>query len=225
MVSEGDGGPEHPGNLSVRRRNSRMTPLPFTRKVFGVGLGRTGTTSLSQALNDIGIKTKHFPFDSTTYEELVSESGPLTILVHYQGMVDGIASFYRQLDRAYPGSKFILTVREKNAWIASRQRQQERLLGVWERLDADLQEFIRLKRYREYGAFELDESMYLEAYDRHIDNVTQYFRNRPDNLLVVDIAGGDGWEKLCPFLAVAVPAKPFPHLHPHVPKRSCHRLP
>ena len=33
----------------------------------------------------------------------------------------------------------------------------------------------------------------------------------PDRLLVLDIAAGDGWPELCPFLGVPVPAAPFPH--------------
>lgn len=34
-------------------------------KVFGIGLSRTGTTSLGTALNQLGIKTIHYPHDET----------------------------------------------------------------------------------------------------------------------------------------------------------------
>ena len=38
-----------------------------------------------------------------------------------------------------------------------------------------------------------------------------YFRDYPENFLVLDIAKGDGWDKLCPFLGVDVPDLKFPH--------------
>ena len=38
-----------------------------------------------------------------------------------------------------------------------------------------------------------------------------YFRNRPADLLVINIAEGEGFEKLAPFLSRPIPAEPFPH--------------
>ena len=35
--------------------------------------------------------------------------------------------------------------------------------------------------------------------------------DRPGKLVEMDFSSGDGWEKLCPFLGLPVPAKPFPH--------------
>lgn len=32
-------------------------------KIFGIGLPRTGTTSLNIALNQLGLASKHFPFE------------------------------------------------------------------------------------------------------------------------------------------------------------------
>ena len=32
-------------------------------------------------------------------------------------------------------------------------------------------------------------------------------------LLEMDIIAGDGWEVLCPFLEVSIPAEPFPYLN------------
>ncbi|MBL0299362.1 MAG: hypothetical protein IPQ21_19985 [Betaproteobacteria bacterium] len=34
-----------------------------------------------------------------------------------------IPSFYRELDRRYPGAKFILTVRDMESWLLSCKRQ------------------------------------------------------------------------------------------------------
>jgi hypothetical protein len=33
-------------------------------------------------------------------------------------------------------------------------------------------------------------------------------------LLIMDIAAGDGWDKLCPFVERDIPPMPFPHQNP-----------
>jgi hypothetical protein len=37
-----------------------------------------------------------------------------------------------------------------------------------------------------------------------------YFKDRPKDLLWLDIPSGQGWEKLCPFLGLPVRYDPFP---------------
>ena len=44
-----------------------MTTANFENKVFGLGMSRTGTSSLCEALNHLGIRTTHYPFDPTTH--------------------------------------------------------------------------------------------------------------------------------------------------------------
>jgi hypothetical protein len=59
------------------------------------------------------------------------------------------------------------------------------------------------------------------VYRQHLKNVREYFANRPDDLLTLDICGGDAWEPLCSFLNVAVPAQPFPNTNRHEEKTAC----
>ena len=47
----------------------------------------------------------------------------------------------------------------------------------------------------------------------HNKEVREYFKDRPNDLLVMNICAGDGWEKLCPFLDKNIPAGPFPYMH------------
>ncbi len=47
------------------------------------------------------------------------------------------------------------------------------------------------------------------------DKIKNYFKDRPDDLLVMNICDGDGWEVLCPFLDKPIPAVSFPHLNSH----------
>src|ERR671913_366476 len=89
-------------------------------KIFGLGLSKTGTSSLSEALNIIGINTIHYPFDDATYNDLTGGNYDLQILKTYQGIVDiPVAPYYAQLDKTFPGSKFILTVRDMEPWLRS----------------------------------------------------------------------------------------------------------
>ena len=41
----------------------------------------------------------------------------------------------------------------------------------------------------------------------------EYFRERPKDLLVLNVCAGEGWEKLCPFLNKERPDVPFPYLN------------
>jgi hypothetical protein len=183
-----------------------MRRLESHQKVLGVGLSKTGTTSLAQALNLLAVKTIHNPHDGGTYRELRSGDLRLSILEEYQGVTDiPIATYYAQLDRVYPGSKFILTVRDEDSWIRS-ARNHWRLMPSWE---AD--EFYTFLHARVYGCLEFDEKAFRAAYATHRRGVIDYFDGRPDDFLVMDITAGDGWDKLCPFLGVSVPDAPFPH--------------
>jgi hypothetical protein len=61
------------------------------------------------------------------------------------------------------------------------------------------------------GCPEGNEDIYLNRYEQHNQEVIDYFRDRPDDLLILDLAKGDGWEQLCAFLGADIPNEPFPH--------------
>ena len=51
----------------------------------------------------------------------------------------------------------------------------------------------------------------LAVYNGHNQDVVNHFADRTNDLLVVDFTQGAGWEVLCAFLGVDIPAMPFPH--------------
>ena len=51
----------------------------------------------------------------------------------------------------------------------------------------------------------------INIYSNHNKEVINYFKDRPQDLLILDFTKGDNWEKLCGFLGRSLPAKPFPH--------------
>lgn len=180
-------------------------------KVFGLGLSKTGLSSLGEALNLVGVKTAQYPHDETTYKELRAGDYRLSILEHYEGAVDlSVAPFYAQLDTLYPKSKFVLTVREREAWLRSIETHW-RLLLEWQ------EQYPQLKRFHEFisacvfGCTGFNRERFLYVYEKQTRDVVAYFANRPTDLLVMDVCGGEGWERLCPFLGCEIPSASFPH--------------
>ena len=51
------------------------------------------------------------------------------------------------------------------------------------------------------------------AYLRHNEEVRSYFKDRPEDLLEIDITRDPGWHQLCAFLRKQIPAVQFPHLN------------
>jgi hypothetical protein len=65
-----------------------MNNLKGHQKVFGLGLSKTGTSSLAEALNILGIRTIHYLYDRKSFDDLRNGNYRLSILEEYQGIVD-----------------------------------------------------------------------------------------------------------------------------------------
>lgn len=169
-------------------------------KVFGIGLSRTGTTSLHTILDTLGYKSMHY------VDALLSDPDS-TIVDEYDALVDGpLPLLYQQLDAKYPGSKFILTTRSKEAWLDSMQWffEQGKYVWCWNALDRDYNR-------RLYGTNRFDRAMLEKRYDTYQEQVLRYFRNRPGDLLVVPIDQGIPVDDICDFLQRPRVAVVFPH--------------
>jgi hypothetical protein len=178
-------------------RGSQRVRQRAGKKVFGIGLSRTGTWSLTSALAALGFRALHFPVN-------------LKQIDNHDALTDTpIAADFETLDLLYPGSKFIYTTRELDDWLESCR-------ALWLRRQAvfDRSSLVSGFHRRLYGGTGFDPARFVAAYRRHDDRVRSYFRDRPEDLLVLDICSGDAaWEPLCSFLGVPVPDAPFPRAH------------
>jgi hypothetical protein len=187
-------------------------------KIFGIGLGRTGTKSLTAALQILGYKIIHYPNDETTLRELMNAQFKFTLLEYLDGITDiTVAPYYAQLDRLFPGSKFILTIRDKKSWLRSLKKHwtDELDLSKNERYLIDYKTHLFITKFLKiavFGCCEFDEERMSYVYDLHHQNVVSYFGDRPEDLLVLNICSGEGWEKLCPFLQQSIHHEPFPFI-------------
>lgn len=180
-------------------------------KIFGIGLSKTGTKSLTKALNILGYNIYHYPIDEVTYKELISGNCNLSILNHCDGITDiTVVPYYAQLHRLFPSSKFILTIRDKQSWLKSMQNEWNKKVDNLNNSKYELQMRLRyFLRAAVYGCvnYNLDRLSYV--YELHQKNVTDYFKDFKDTLLVLDILNGDGWDTLCPFLDRKIPDTNF----------------
>ena len=164
------------------------------RKVFCLGLTRTGKTSLDQALMQFGYRVKHYPHPPIVMEEAE----------RYDALSDiTVIPYMEELDRRYPDALFVLTVRDVENWLDVMCTHYKQCGRPTE----------RQKRVRKliYGTAECDREQFRKAWHRHIERVLDYFAGRPDKLLVMDICGGQGYETLCPALELPILDESFPH--------------
>lgn len=182
-------------------------------KIFGIGYSKTGTTSLTKALQMLGINALHFPFHAMRHsnEELTLNYDRLQAREAYTDTP--IPLFYKDIDKKFPGSKFILTVRDMDAWLRSCEKNH-----VWPgeyvhdkaiRNQAYVRTLLNL-HYELYGAVSFQREAFRRSHENYIEDVMNYFKDRPDDLIVMDVCCGDGWQKLCAFLEKEIPDVPFP---------------
>ena len=173
---------------------------PDNTKIFCIGFHKTGTTSLAEALRILGYKVTgpNGVRDPNIAQNALKISDLL--ISKYDAFQDNPwPVIYKELDKKYPGSKFILTLRDPQAWI----RSQIKHFGTHE---TPMRKWIYGS-----GAPKGNENIYIKRFNQHNQEVISYFRDRPGDLLVMDFAEGDGWNKLCSFLGKRIPGAPFPH--------------
>ena len=187
---------------------SKQFGLIYKEKIFGIGLGRTGTKSLARALTWLGYNGRHG----------LKRGDDLNIVRNYKFWTDiVVAGRYKFLDYYFPEAKFILTVREDvDAWIESCRQYTLKKSGNRERIRLD----IAYNRFLLFGCTDFNEEVFRATYHRHNTEVKEHFEGREGKLLVIDISTGEGWEKICLFINCKTPDYPFPHKHDAKGKRS-----
>lgn len=171
-------------------------------KVFCIGFHKTGTTSIAVALARLGYRvTGPNGVNDPNIESNVLPMA-LALVDRYDAFQDNPwPIIYKELDQRFPGSKFILLLRDPDTWIKSQ-------ISHFGRTETPMRKWIY-----GVGCPEGNESIYLDRYRAHNLDVQAHFASRPEDLLIMDLAKGDGWEKLCPFLGAAHPGTKFPHVN------------
>lgn len=185
--------------------------------VIGAGFGRTGTLSLKLALEQLGFGPCYHMMEvfktpqAAGWWEDVADGKPADwekIFEGYGATVDWpAATFWRELAQAYPQAKVILSLRDPEAWFASTQATIFKA-----RHDEDGHPFARMILKVIGDLFDRrmqDKDHVIEVYNRHNETVRRLIPS--ERLLVYNAA--EGWEPLCAFLGVPVPAAPMPKVN------------
>ena len=211
---------------------SQHTPN-HPQKVFGIGLSKTGTSTLEAAcckylgfsykkthpqvfknvlsihwLQALKYKIRNW---RSIYHLILLEDYLIrkdftriqNLINHFDFFADGpYPMIYQEIDKLYPGSKFILTVRtDENAWLESFKSHCMRGMTTG----------IPRKHFFGYRYPHKHEKMYLKRYNEHNQEVREHFKDRPEDFIELCWENGDGWDELCSFLNLDKPQSPFPH--------------
>ncbi|MEM0993228.1 MAG: sulfotransferase, partial [Bacteroidota bacterium] len=133
-------------------------------------------------------------------------------LNYYTAFTDvSVVPFYKELDQAFPNSKFIYTVRDRKEWLASCRQYPRFNKSVF-----NLPFKIIKLRQEVYGTVKFDKEKFIAAYEKHHEDVMNYFKDRPEDLLVINICKGQKWKPLCQFLNQPLPKAKFPFANARV---------
>ncbi len=171
-------------------------------KVFCIGFHKTGTSSFTVAMRKLGYRvTGPNGVDDPHIADHALEMA-LEKAKHFDAFQDNPwPLLYKELDQSFPESKFILTIRDTRSWINSQVKH-------FSTKTTPMRKWIYGR-----GCPEGNEQIYIERFNKHNKEVIEYFKERPKDLLIMDLTKGDGWNKLCPFLGLRVPELPFPNVN------------
>lgn len=174
-------------------------------KIFCIGMNKTGTTSLHHAFISLGIPSLHGSPDGIKPDTIKPRMAkrmtgyfndrlkrgvrnPLGVFDVFSAFGDlrSFIDYYYLLDKEYPESLFIYTDRDDKEWVESRRNH------------------LKLSDY------DSKDRAWLAEKHEHKEGVLRYFEGRADDLLVIDICAGDGFNKLCPFLELPTIEEAFP---------------
>jgi hypothetical protein len=197
-------------------------------KVFGIGNNKTGTTSLQQAMKNLG----YICGDQRAAELLHIEWGnrDFAPVVEYCKTAEFFQDFpfskpftFAAMDQAFPNSKFILTVRDSSEqWFSSLTQFHAKMWGKNGRIptNEDLKNATYIYKGRPFEMRELaavtpaDEPYHkdslINAYNNHNNTVINYFIHRPNDLLILNVSEKYAYKKLCEFLKLPITSEDFP---------------
>jgi hypothetical protein len=196
------------------RQGGVVDVMPYATRIWGCGFHKTSTMSLCEALKILGYNAAHWTtprWARNIWEELREHGKSLTAEKHEAITDFPIGFMYQQIDIGYPRSKFVLTVRDESVWLESVRRHfsdDNQWKSSW-----DNDAFTHRMHTEIYGRKRFDADIFLARYRRHNAEVRAYFKDRPGDLLVMDMDHGAGWPELCAFLGKPIPDIPYPYVN------------
>ena len=194
------------------------------RKVFGIGSPRTGTTTLGYGLQVLNYKsclggsaTANLLMPMITTKDYENLFKFIDGFESFDDVPFAHGDVYKILYDQYPEAKFILTERYPQTWYESFKFQLSLSEEYMEDADNDLTKFIKknnmvltpLDKCLNFGwsglydhinltygniSFPKSQSHIINVYKQRNQEVKNFFSDKPDRLLVIDICNGKNEE-------------------------------
>jgi len=229
--------------FNQRRKYRAVTTLrtDMPLKVIGVGFGRTGTDSLREAMEILGMPCYHMISaghrDEYKYwvkaDKQIRETGETTLLKeifenpkHKWGAAVDFPTcvYYKELLKIYPDAKFVLGIRDPEKWYESAVNT------IWHPWGFEWSPFMTisptirdLHKLRNSYISRVLKVPYDELNPRDVWNKEKMIKGfnqhiedvkatiPADKLHIFRVT--DGWDGLCAFLGEKVPDVPFPNIN------------
>jgi hypothetical protein len=197
-------------------------------KIFCIGLNKTGTTSLQTEMKQLGYIVGDQREAEKLFDDWVLRDFKRIIRYCFTAQFFQDAPFsypytFIAVDQAFPKSKYILTIRDDaKQWYNSLTRFHANLWGqkgiipTAEDLKNATYIYKGFPYYSRMHIFNVTsdepykEDIMIDYYKTHNKNVRDYFRHRPDDLLVINLKEEDSYARFCKFLGVKQTKESFP---------------
>lgn len=197
-------------------------------KYFCIGRNKTGTTSIAKAFENLNfivgnqwkaeiLTDKHYL--KSEYKEIIAYCKSAEV---FQDVPFSLPETYKYLDAAYPGSKFILTIRDDaEQWYQSITQFHAKRFGRNGNVPTveDLKNAIYLRKGFVYmtvlihGTSDDDpynKEIMIAHYNEYNNQVIDYFSDRPDDLLVINLSEPDAYSRFAHFINIDSDQGEFP---------------
>jgi hypothetical protein len=191
-----------------------------SHKIFGIGYPKTGSTSLAEALISMGYLVLHDQPPSLFQRMLNNDIAPLKN-TEFDAFINVFPKAFFLYDVEFPNSKFILTTRDPETWFNSLKAwrifhetpaTEDSPLQPLLASSDDLDHYRRLESIENYGSIGINREAFIYKFTQHIEEVKQYFRERPGDLLVLPLESPNKSALLSDFLSKGWPdGTAYPH--------------
>lgn len=181
-------------------------------KIICVGNPKTATTSLKKAMDILGLNT--IGFDENYIRFWTNETiDPCLLKVNeFEFLKDWPwRQCYKEIDSNYKNCKFILTLRNPDDWVESYISHINKDIKY-----VEFNKLMTIARKKAYGfdpCLHIDNKKFLieNLYEKQNEEIRNYFKNRKNDLLEIDLIKNPSFDIICDFIEFSVPNKEFPH--------------
>lgn len=190
------------------------------RKIFSIGLEKTGTGSLNEALTLLGYtkwrrtETAQQLYNSHTVECILNGNFDFSMVDDHDVIHLICRDHYLYFKDKYPDALFIHTIRKVEDWLPSIKKHTENS----KKYKHDHIQTNKTFRINEcfkliaYGCLGFNKKLYTRKFQEYNDAVLVDFVNYR-NFIQLNICETPDWNTLCKFLDIPIPNKPFPHIY------------